>query len=251
MSSTHVIEVNEQTFVQDVVDRSHEVPVVVDFWAEWCGPCRSLGPILERLAQEADGTWVLAKVDVDANQGLAATFGIRGIPAVRAWKDGREVAEFVGALPEPQVRQWLEQLGPTPAEIAFSEAQSTLAAGDFEGAKRQLRHVLDLEPGHAQAKAEVERLELVERAGDLDEAEARRRLAADPADINAATGLADLLAARGDLEAAFDVLIDAVRQTDGDARERARTHLLRLLDTIPANDPRALSARRNLSLALF
>lgn len=251
MSATHVIEVTEQTFVEKVVDRSHEVPVVVDFWADWCGPCRALGPILERLADEAQGAWVLAKVDVDANPGLASTFGVRGIPAVRAWKDGREAADFVGALPEPQVRQWLDQLGPTPAETLWSEASAALAKEDLAAAKDALLRVIEADPNHAEARSEIERLELLERAGGLDETEARSRLAADPSDVEAATALADVLAAKGELDAAFDALIEVVRRCTGDDRERARTHLLRLLDTIPADDPRALRARRSLSLALF
>ncbi len=251
MSSPNVRDVTEQTFVEEVVERSREAPVVVDFWAAWCGPCRALGPILERLADEANGAWTLAKVDVDANPGLASSFGIQGIPAVRAWKDGREVAQFVGALPEPQVREWLAQLGPSAAEVAFAEAERALESGNVDAGMEHLERVLELEPGHAAARAALERLQLANRVGDLDEEVIRRRVAADPGDVDAASDLADVLAARGEVEAAFDALIDAVRRSSGDAREKARTHLLKLLDTVPADDPRAIKARRALSLVLF
>jgi putative thioredoxin len=251
MSDTHVLDVTEVTFVQDVVERSRDVPVVVDFWAAWCGPCRTLGPTLERLAAEADGSWVLAKVDVDSNQGLASGFGIQGIPAVRAWKDGREVAEFVGALPEPQVRQWLAQLGPSPADLEFEQARAALARDDESAAEAHLRKVIELDPGHVQARAELERIQLSKRVGEVDEDAARRRIRSDQADVDAATQLADVLAARKDLDEAFDVLVRAVGASAADARERARQHLLKLLDTLPADDPRAMKARRALSLVLF
>ena len=251
MNSHNVIEVNEQSFVSDVVERSKEVPVVVDFWAAWCGPCRSLGPILERLAEESEGSWTLAKVDVDANPVLAQTFGIQGIPAVRAWKDGVEVAEFVGALPEPQVREWLKQLGPSAADLDLEQAEKAIATGDDEKAHALLKDVLKEEPGNDRARSILERLEVSMRAGNVDENEVRNRLEANPIDVDAAIKLADLLTARGDFEEAFSTLIGVVGVTDGDDRERVRTHLLKLLDTIPADDPRAMKARRELSLVLF
>ena len=248
---TPVFETSEQNFVHDVVEKSKEVPVVVDFWADWCGPCRSLGPVLERLATEAGGSWVLAKVDVDANPRLAQTFGVQGIPAVRAWRDGKEVAEFVGALPEQQVCDWLAQLGPSPAEITLGEAEIALERGEDEKARPLLESVLKDEPGNARARTLLERIDVAQRAGAVDEKEVRVRLEANPSDTEAAVHLADLLAHRDRLEEAFAVLIDAVRVSSDDERERARMHLLKLLDTIPADDARAMKARRALSLVLF
>jgi putative thioredoxin len=246
-----VIEVTEATWQEDVVDRSHEVPVVVDFWAEWCGPCRSLGPVLERLAQEADGDWVLAKVDVDSNQGLAAAFGIQGIPAVRAWRDGQEVDEFVGALPEPQVRMWLDGLGPSPADIALEQGSLAEDRGDLAAAEAAYSRAVKQDPGHAGARAALERVQLQVRVSEVDEQALEGRLARDPADVEAVLQLADLDAARGEFSHAFDRLVDAVRATSGDERETVRKHLLKLLELVPTDDPAAMAARRALALALF
>ncbi|MGH2751943.1 MAG: tetratricopeptide repeat protein [Actinomycetota bacterium] len=244
------LEVTEQTFQTDVVERSYETPVVVDFWAAWCGPCRALGPVLEKLAGEADGTWTLAKVDVDANQQLSAALGIQGIPAVKAVKDGKIIAEFTGALPEPQVRDWLRQLGPTAVELLVVEGTQAEARGELASAADHYRAALAQEPANAEAKAALSRVELQLRAGG-DEEQLRERVAQGPADVEAAVALSDVLAARGDFDEASQLLIETVRVTAGEERDRVRNHLLGLLDALPADDPRAMTARRALSLVLF
>ena len=247
-----MIEVSEQTFQADVLERSFQTPVVVDFWAAWCGPCRVLGPVLERLAGEANGEWILAKVDVDANQQLAAAFGIQGIPAVRAFRGGRQVAEFVGALPEPQVREWLKQLGPSKGELLVEEATAAEQRGDHAAAAGAYRAALNEEPANMEAKAGLARSELALRtSSDGDEPAWRARAEADPTDVDAARALADLLLARGDAPGAFDVLLASIRAASDDAREQARLHLLSLLDTLAPDHPAALQARRDLANALF
>jgi putative thioredoxin len=244
-----VLDVTEATFASEVIERSHQVPVVVDFWAGWCAPCKALGPVLERLADEAGGAWVLAKVDVDANPRLAGAFEVQGIPAVRAFKDGREVAEFTGALPEAAVREWLAQLGPGPADIAYEEGAALEAAGRLDEAAEQYRRALAEAPAHAEAGAALNRVELALRTAGLDRSALEQR--AGGGDIDAALDLADLDAQSGDFEAAFGRLVEALRQTSGDDRERIRQRLVALLDVPPASDPRVSAARRAMASALF
>src|SRR3954451_2905801 len=146
-----VIDVTEEDFEQEVLERSKTVPVVVDFWAEWCGPCRRLGPVLEKEADKREGEVVLAKLDTDANPNLSRAFGIQGIPAVKAFKDGRVVDEFTGALPAPQVQSFFDKLVP-------SEADRLAAGGD----EAPLRKALEREPGRADAAVPLARL-MIER----------------------------------------------------------------------------------------
>jgi putative thioredoxin len=248
-SSPNIIDVSEQTFAQDVIERSRDVPVVVDFWAEWCAPCRQLGPVLEKLAQEADGSWILAKVDCDANPGLISAFGVQGIPAVRAFKDGHEFAEFTGALPEPAVREWLQQLGPSPADIAYSEGASLESVGLLEEAATRYRKALAEAPAHNDAATALNRVELALRTANLDRGELERK--ADSGDIDATLDIADLDAQAGDFASAFDRLIAALKRTTGDDKERIRQRLVALLDVPPADDPRVTAARRAMANALF
>jgi putative thioredoxin len=245
------IEVNEASFQTDVIDRSFDAPVVIDFWAAWCGPCRALGPILERLADEADGEWILAKVDVDQNPSLAQAFGVQGIPAVHAVKDGKPVANFTGALPEQQVRAWLGQLGPSEADGLVGEARVEEARGNLNEAAEILRRALALQPGHDEARGDLAFIELKLRSGEHDESDLKRRLEADPSDVEAVSGLADLALGRGEIMPAFDLLLDVVQNTSGEARDRARVHLLSLFDVFPPDHPDVVAARRTLSLALF
>src|SRR5690349_1535771 len=191
-----ILDVDEPQFMERVVERSKEVPVVVDFWAEWCGPCRQLSPALEKAATARDGDVDLVKVDVDANQRLSQAFRVQGIPAVKAFKDGKVVAEFTGAIPSSQVEQFFDKLVP-------SEADRLVASGDADEAT--LRRALELDPGHADAAKALGRM-LIAR-GDTDEAIAI--LEAFPSDF-LATGLAARarLGSDGDLAAAWQAWDD-------------------------------------------
>jgi putative thioredoxin len=266
-----VIEVSEATFQADVVERSLNQLVVVDLWAEWCGPCKQLSPVLERLAAESGGAWVLAKVDVDANPRIAELFGVQSIPTVVAIGGGQPVDAFSGALPEPEIRKWLgslldalrdklpgirqaEQNGGEPFEEPedprFVEAEDAFERGDFAAAKAAYEKILDVEPANEQAKQALVQVRFAERA-DAADAAAVARAEAAPDDVDAQLAAADFEVAEQHAEDGFKRLINTVRRTAGDERNRVREHLVELFDLFDPADERVLKARRDLASALF
>jgi putative thioredoxin len=273
---SYVVDVSEATFQAEVLNRSLQVPVLIDFWADWCAPCKRLSPILERLANSAGGRWVLAKIDSDANQQLAAAFGVQSIPSVFAVIKGQPVPLFQGALPEAQVRQYVDEVlriatangvsgtvepvsaaAPAGAEAAprvdpgLAAARSALEAGDLGGARRAFENVLSDRPGDAEAAAGLARVDLLLRVRDLDAATARQKAADDPTNVVAQCETADLDVVGGNVEDAFARLIDTVRRTTGDDRDIARKHLLSLFEVVGQSDPRVIKARSALASALF
>ncbi|MGY2002334.1 tetratricopeptide repeat protein [Blastococcus sp. SYSU DS1024] len=258
-----VVDVTEATFQAEVLDRSFQVPVVLDLWAEWCGPCKQLSPVLERLAVEGGGSWVLAKVDVEANPALAQGLRVQGIPAVKAVWQGQLVAEFTGAIPEEQARQFVTELvqattggavpGAEPQEVEdprLDAAEAALERGDLAAAEAAYEAILAEEPDHPDASIALRQVQLFRRA---EEAGPDALAAADaaPDDVAAQTRAADFLLGTGNIEAAFDRLLDVVRRTGGEDRDQARRHLVELFAVVGDQDPRVASARRQLTAALF
>ncbi len=274
-ASPLVFDVDEAGF-QAVLDLSFTVPVVVDFWATWCEPCKALSPILERLAHEDAGSWVLAKVDVDANPRIGQAFQVQSIPAIFAIVKGQPVPLFQGALPEPQVRQYLDELlkvaesnGVTgridvedvpdlePVEAAeplsdprFDAAYDAIESGDWDEAEAAYQAVLLQSPADVDAQAGLAQVSLLRRTDGADPVAALAAADAAPESLQAQALAADVELLEGRVDEAFDRVIGLVRRTAGDERAAARDHLLSLF-LLVGDDPRVTRARAALASALF
>ncbi|MBJ7906464.1 tetratricopeptide repeat protein [Streptomyces sp. NPDC004549] len=274
-----VVDVNEADFESEVLQRSAEVPVVIDFWAEWCQPCKQLSPVLERLAVEYGGRFLLAKIDVDANQMLMQQFGVQGIPAVFAVVAGQALPLFQGAADERQIRETLDQLiqvaeqrfgltgltvdpdaqpGAAPAEepegpydALLEAAVRALDEGDLPGAVQAYKNVLADDPANTEAKLGLGQAELLQRVQGMDPQKVRKDAAEKQGDVEAQIAAADLDLVGGHVEDALGRLIETVARTAGDDRDAARRRLLELFEVVGGEDPRVVAARRALARALF
>ena len=264
--SADVVNVTDGDFAQTVVEESRRRPVVVDFWAAWCAPCRTIGPVLERLAQEYGGRFRLAKLDVDANPQVSAAFRIQSIPAVKAFADGKIVQEFIGAIPEPSIRQFIETVLPTEADELAAQAELEEQAGRIDQAEQLFRRALSADKDHHVASLGLGRLAALR--GDPEEArtyllplrpdpEAERLLAAlEVSEWSSPNGegplaQAERAAAEGRWRDALEVFMAAVQNGTPDDRDRAREAMLKLFAVFGEEDPLTSEYRRRLAAALF
>jgi len=269
-----VIEATEANFQTEIMDRSMTTPVVVDFWAEWCEPCKQLSPLLEKLAAEAAGAWVLATIDVDANPRLGQAFQVQSIPTVFVVWQGQLVPGFQGALPEADLRGFLTQVGKLAGEFPSGAvgagpdgtteqvitqpldpmeeaALDALDAGDLAGAAQAFRNLVDVQPGNQEAKVGLARVELLMRTRDVDPVAVRAAAAERPDDVQAQCLAADVDVAAGFVEDAVARLVDTVRATAGADRATARDHLVAIFAVLGDEDSRVIQGRTALANALF
>lgn len=273
-----VVDVTTADFQQVVVEQSMTVPVVLDLWATWCAPCRQLTPILTALADEYAGRFVLAKVDVDAEQEIAAAFQVQSIPSVFAVVQGQPIPLFQGALPEPQVRAYLDELlrvageagvngvaaplnggqpvegteaALSPSETRLDQAADAVEAGDWDAAEEHYRAILAENPADPDGRAGVALVSVQRRLDGVDAQAALTTSDAEPGNVEAALVAADVDIAHGDAKAAYARLVAAVRGSAAEDRERARARLLELFELATPDDPDVAAARRALAAALY
>jgi putative thioredoxin len=271
----YVIDATEANFQAEVLDRSFQVPVLLDLWADWCQPCKQLSPVLEKLAAESAGAWVLAKIDIEANQRIAQMLQVQSIPTVFAVIGGQLVPGFQGALPEPQVREFItallqaaQQAGLSgrpdgqpngsaaaeapaePEDERFTAAEQALQDGDFDLAAERYQAILNSEPANLDAQFALRQVALLKRLSELP-ADVLARAASAPDDIELQLSAADAELAENRIEAAFERLIGLVRRLRGDDRDPVRDRLVEYFELLGPDDPRVGPARRNLANALF
>ena len=272
-----VIDVDESDFQEKVIDASNQVPVIVDLWAEWCGPCKQLSPVLEKLAAEFNGKFILAKVDIDKNQNIAAAFQVQSIPAVFAIIAGSAAPLFQGAHPESQVRQVLtevirvaneqgvkgivkseetEEVAEKAEEVEekvdpkMEQAFNAIEKGDFNSANNIYKEMLNQNPKDQTAIAGIAQVGLLERSSKLNKNDVLKN-AADKKNFEAQMQLADLELMNGNPEVGFSVLINAIKISSGADRDKLRERLIELFVVVGDSDPHVLKARRDLASALF
>jgi putative thioredoxin len=281
-----MIDATLSSFEAEVLEASREIPVLVDFWAPWCGPCRALGPVLEKLEREAAGRWKLVKVNSDENPELSARYGVRSIPYVVAFADGKPASAFVGAQPEGALRAFLEKLVPNPSDVELRRARDALAAGNGELAQDHLGHALALDPTNDAARLDLvslllekrelaaareqwaqlsgrapqasgydttaARLEAAERAASLPAAEdLERRIAANPGDIAARVDLAEVRIANREFALAMEQLLEVVKRDRKFGDDIGRRKMIAVFEMAAAEPELVSEYRRRLSSALY